>query len=76
VEIGSVRTGDLVRCNVRGDRFLAYVREPVAYNTSVRKRVLTVTSATGRPIPSTWVSARQVIGIWRKTAKTPDPQEG
>lgn len=76
MEVKNVRTGDVIRCDVRGDRFFASVVSPVEYDSGLRKRVLTVRSLSGRPIPSRWVTARQVIGVWRKTAKTPDPQEG
>lgn len=76
MEVGNVKTGDIIRCNVRGDQFWASVRSPVMYDSAIAKRVLEVRSLTGRPIPSRRVTPRQVIGHWRMTAKTADPMEG
>lgn len=59
--IGSVRAGDLIRCDIRGDRFFAIV----VTGPGADKKV-TIESANGRPIPSLVVGARQIVGHWRK----------
>ena len=70
-----IKTGDVIRCNVRGDKFYALVRSPVSYNPAMNKRCLEVTSLTGRPIPSKFITPRQVIGHWRKSRRN-KTQEG
>lgn len=57
--IGGVRVEDLVRRDVRGDRFWAKVIGEADGGK------LTIESLTGRPIPAMHVSARQVVGHWR-----------
>lgn len=58
--LGSIRSGDVVRCDVRGDRFFGLVTGPASGG------VITVDSLTGRPIPAHALKARQVIGHWRQ----------
>lgn len=69
MQTNSIREGDIIRCNVRGDKFFALVRSPVSYNDGLRKRCLEVASLTGRPIPSRFVTPRQVIGHWRQSRR-------
>jgi hypothetical protein len=59
--LAGVRRGDIVYCDVRGDRFYARVRDEVAEGR------LPIESLTGRPIPALRVSARQVCGHWRRS---------
>jgi hypothetical protein len=59
--IGSVREGDMVRCDVRGDRFWAIVLGDVGDDKKIP-----IGPLNGRPIPSFRVGARQVVGHWRK----------
>lgn len=76
MDTSTVREGDIIRCDVRGDKFYASVRSPVSYNPDLRKRVLTVTSLTGRPIPTRFITPRQVIGHWRQSRRNrTTPQE-
>lgn len=75
MQSSNIREGDIIRCNVRGDRFYATVRSPVSYNPTMRKRCLEVASLTGRPIPSKFVTPRQVIGHWRQSRRN-KTQEG
>ena len=69
MQTAGIRTDDIIRCNVRGDKFYATVRSPVSYNPAMRKRCLEVKSLTGRPIPTTFVTPRQVIGHWRQSRR-------
>jgi hypothetical protein len=61
MSLAGVRQGDIVLCDVRGDRFFARVRGAVAEGR------LPIESLTGRPIPALRVSARQVCGHWRRS---------
>jgi hypothetical protein len=65
MNIGSVRAGDIVRCDVRGDRFYAVVPEKWEGGP-----LLPVESLSGRPIPTFHVKARQVVGHWRKSKQS------
>lgn len=53
-------------------RFYGLVAEPVATNEVLKRRVLTVSSLTGRPIPTRFLSANQVIAHWRRAAGSRD----
>jgi len=68
MRLASVKEGDIVLADVRGDRFYGLVTKPAAMNEALRRRVLTVTSLTGRPIPTCLLSASQVISHWRRAA--------
>ena len=57
--IGSVKENDLVRCDVRGDRFWARVVSEAVDGK------LPIEALNGRPIPALRVTARQVVGHWR-----------
>lgn len=70
-----IKRGDIIHCNVRGDKFYATVRSPVSYNPTLNKRCLEVRSLTGRPIPARFVTPRQVIGHWRQSRRN-KTQEG
>lgn len=59
MNLASVKSGDVVRCDVRGDRFWGLV-------TDKRPGEVAVESATGRPIPAMTITARQVVGHWRQ----------
>jgi hypothetical protein len=61
MSLAGIREGDIVFCDVRGDRFYAAARGR-AYEGKVP-----IVSLTGRPIPALRVTARQVIGHWRKS---------
>lgn len=64
MNLTSVRTGDIVRCDVRGDRFYATVED------ARQRGVLAIDSLTGRPIPTYHVTARQVVAHWRKSKQS------
>ncbi len=61
MNLGGVREGDVLCCDVRGDRFYALAKAAAAEGK------VPIASLTGRPIPALRVGARQVIGHWRKS---------
>jgi hypothetical protein len=61
LNLAGIREGDILCCNVRGDRFYAVVREQAAEGR------VPISSLTFRPIPALRVTARQVIGHWRRS---------
>ncbi len=61
MSLAGVRAGDVLCCDVRGDRFYALAKAAAAEGK------VPIASLTGRPIPALRVSARQVIGHWRKS---------
>jgi hypothetical protein len=72
MKVASIKARDVVLADVRGDRFYGLVTEPVAMNEILKRRVLTVSSLTGRPIPTRFLSANQVIAHWRRAAGSRD----
>jgi hypothetical protein len=69
MRLANVRPDDILRCDVRGDRFWALVTgepDPKA-GGPITSLIPT------RPIPALRVKASQVIGHWRRSAKTPPP---
>jgi hypothetical protein len=66
VTTGSIHQGDVIRCNVRGDRFWAEVTQELEFNSTLNKKVIRISSLTNRPIPTHMVTAVQIIGHWRK----------
>lgn len=72
MKLASIKARDVVLADVRGDRFYGLVAEPVATNEVLKRRVLTVSSLTGRPIPTRFLSANQVIAHWRRAAGSRD----
>lgn len=68
MRLATVRPDDIIRCDVRGDRFYALVTgEPGKAGVPIASLIA------GRPIPARRVKASQVIGHWRRSAKTPPP---
>lgn len=72
MKLASIKARDIVLADVRGDLFYGRVTEPVAMNEVLKRRVLTVSSLTGRPIPTCFLSATQVIAHWRRAAGSRD----
>lgn len=68
MNLAPIKARDIVLAEVRGDRFYGLVTKPVAMNEVLGRRVLAVSSLTRRPIPTRLLSARQVIGHWRRSA--------
>lgn len=64
MNLASVCAGDIVYCDVRGDRFYARVEQ---HDRRKGAAPLRIESLTGRPIPALHVKARQVVGHWRKS---------
>jgi len=62
----SIRTDDIVRCDVRGDLFYGLVVKPLEYNETMKKKVIRITSLTGRPIPTMFVTSFQIKDHWSK----------
>lgn len=62
MKLAGIKGGDVVRCDVRGDRFWALA-------LTVNKGSVVIASLIdGRPIPALKVSSRQVIGHWSRRA--------
>lgn len=61
MSLAGVRAGDIVYCDVRADRFYAVVKCPAAAGK------VPIESLTARSIPALRVTARQVIGHWRRS---------
>ena len=61
MSLAGVRAGDILCCDVRGDRFYALVKGEAAAGK------VEISSLTGRPIPALRVTARQIIGHWRRS---------
>jgi len=68
----SIKARDIVLADVQGDRFYGLVTEAVAFNEVLQRRVLTVNSLTGRPIPTRFLGATQVIAHYRRAAGSRD----
>lgn len=66
----NIKQGDIVKCNVRGDEFFATVAQPVGYNAGLEKRCLEVESLTQRPIPTRFITPRQITDHWRKSRRS------
>lgn len=60
-----IKIGDIVECDVRGDLFYGLVTQPLHRDEVLRKKVVTVRSLTGRPIPTGYVTAFQIKKHWR-----------
>lgn len=65
VNLTGINKQDIVLCDVRSDRFYATVTAHLPKGDANGKP-LAIESLTGRPIPAYHVSARQVVGHWRK----------
>lgn len=63
----SIRSGDIVRCNVRGGHFWAMVSAPMREIEGLGKRI-TLEPMEGQRgvIPAQWVTSRQIVGHWRQ----------
>lgn len=72
MKLAAIKARDIVLADVRGDRFYGLVTDPVAMNEVLHRRVLTVSSLTGRPIPTRFLSATQVIAHYRRAAGSRD----
>jgi len=68
VNLTPIKPEDIVLAEVRGDRFYGLVAEPAGMDHVLKRRALTVSSLTGRPIPTRRLTARQVVGHWRRSA--------
>lgn len=62
-----IRVGDIVRCNVRGDQFYAEATVEVKHYPDMGKRAVRVRSLDTRPIPTGFITPRQIEGHWRKS---------
>ncbi|MGA8746707.1 MAG: hypothetical protein WB507_12735 [Solirubrobacterales bacterium] len=61
LNLAGIREGDILCCDVRGDRFYALVRGRASEGR------VPISSLISRPIPALRVTARQVIGHWRRS---------
>lgn len=65
MEVAGIRAEDIVKCDVRGQKFYALVKKPVHMDDATKRRVLTVNPIT--PGVSFYtVTPTQVIDHWRK----------
>lgn len=63
MNISPIKPGDLIRCDVRGDRFVAEVTERVDGGLKL--------APVGRSfLPAYHVGARQVVAHWRKSKRS------
>lgn len=63
----TVKVDDIVRCNVRGQRFFALVSKASHRNAATKKVGLDIRPLVpGKPLLTTFVTAYQVEGIWRR----------
>ncbi|MBS1895458.1 MAG: hypothetical protein JST59_29515 [Actinobacteria bacterium] len=72
MKLAPIKARDIVLADVRGDRFYGLVTGPAEMDEVLRRRVLTVASLTGRPIPTHRLSATQVIAHYRRAAGSRD----
>lgn len=69
--LAGVKKGDIVECEVHATHFFALVASDGAIEDKFRKqRGLTLRPLTPR-ITYTFATAKQVVGHWRRSAKTP-----
>lgn len=62
----SIHAGDIILCNVRGQKFYATVVQPITYNEQLLAPVLEVEGLTkGNLIPTRYIKARQIERHWR-----------
>lgn len=64
MNLAGVREGDIIQCDIRGDRFYAMAR------STAKNGVIPIESLTGRPIPSMNAKSRQVVAHWRKSKQS------
>ena len=62
MNISTVRPGDLVRCDVRGEKFVAEVADKA-------EGVLTLEPVGRSFLPAYHVNARQVVEHWRRAGR-------
>lgn len=63
-----IKTGDIVQCDVRGDLFYALVETPMVHRSN--RKGIQLAALTRRPLPTHFVTARQVKGHWRKSKQS------
>lgn len=70
MNISTIRPGDIVYCDVRGDRFYALIEETDMYRPGMKNTGLSISSLTRRPLPTSFVNSRQVLAHYRKSPKS------
>ncbi len=65
----SIHPQDIVKCDVRGDIFYGLVVTGLAYNETMKKKVIQIESLTGRPIPTMFVTGFQIKDHWSKRGR-------
>lgn len=69
--LAGIKKGDVIECDIQGQRFLAWVTSDGALDDEWRKkRGLVIRPATPR-ITQTFATAQQVVGHYRRSAATP-----
>ncbi len=68
MRLAGIREDDIIRANVRGDRFYALVLQGSHPGLIDNRPVLTIESLNGRPIPALHVTARQVVEHYARRA--------
>lgn len=67
MQASGIRVGDIVKCDVRGQPFFAFVAKEAHTDRVTKRRVLTLEPLTpGTHIPSYNVTPQQITEHWRK----------
>lgn len=67
MQVAGIRVGDIVKCNVRGQEFFAFVTKETHREELTKRRVLGIEPLTpGKGIPAYSVTPHQIIDHWRK----------
>lgn len=74
MQLSGINPGDIVYCDVRGDRFYAFAagrdtKETTNSPTSLA-HPLRIEGMGNRPIPRMRVKASEVVGHWRKSKRS------
>lgn len=65
--VQGINPGDILLCDVRGDRFYALA---TVVPVGGRGAKVQIESLTRRPIPALAVTSRQIVGHWRKSKQS------
>jgi hypothetical protein len=63
-----IKTGDIVKCDVRRGEFLALVKKEKHFHPTLEREVIEVDSLPGRGyprVPTNYVTSREITDHWR-----------
>lgn len=69
--LAGIKKGDIVECEIGPSRFWALVTSEGAVNDEFRKKRGLILRPISRNVTYTFATATQVVGHWRRSAKTP-----